>query len=182
MKQIFFATESQYKLGFANNLTKKHDWECLPCNVKMIEPQSWTLEEIATYKVKQAFEQIQRPIVTMDTGIFITALNGFPGVYTHDIVKMLDKNLFQKLMIGQTDRTANIIQVVSYYDGSVLKTFTSSSAGIIVLEEEMKDFWSYDAFFMPNNYNKLMGEMTEDEKGDMWGNDWNELCEFLNSL
>lgn len=181
MKQIFFATENKYKLSFANQLTNKHGWECLPCNINMIEPQSWTLEEISNYKVKQAFEQIQKPVVAMDTGIFITALNGFPGIYTHDIVKTLEQKFFQKLMLYETDKTATIKQVVSYYDGNILKTFSSEYDGMIVSKEEMKDFWSYDGFFMPDNYNKLMGEMTEDEKANMWGNAWNELCKFLNN-
>jgi inosine/xanthosine triphosphate pyrophosphatase family protein len=76
----------------------------------------------------------------MDTGIFTEVLNGFPGIYTHDIVKMLDKTHFQNLMTGQTNRVANILQVVAYYDGNILKTFSSGSRGKIVLENEMKDF------------------------------------------
>jgi len=182
LNPIRFATTNEYKIKFANNLLNKHGWETVPFEVKLIEPQSMTQEEISQFKVKQAYEKSQDAIITMDSGLFINALNGFPGIYTSDMFKALSREQFLKLLEGAEDRTAYIQQSLSYADENGIQTFTSKSTGIIVPIEEMKDGYAFDAFFKADATGKLMTDMSEDEKGLIWGKAWDDLAEFLNQL
>lgn len=180
MNQIKFATTNEYKIKFANNLLNKHDWETVPFEVELIEPQSMNQEEISQYKVKQAYEKAQDAIITMDSGLFINGLNGFPGIYTSDMFKALSQEQFLKLLEDTDDRTAYIQQTLSYADNNGIQTFTSKSTGIIVPLDEMKEGYAFDAFFKADATGKLMTDMSEDEKGLIWGKAWDDLAEFLN--
>ncbi|HJJ56389.1 MAG TPA: non-canonical purine NTP pyrophosphatase, partial [Methanocorpusculum sp.] len=50
-------------------------------NLDCIEPQANTVEEIASYKAKYAYEKLKTPVIVDDTGLFIDILSGFPGPY-----------------------------------------------------------------------------------------------------
>jgi XTP/dITP diphosphohydrolase len=179
MNKIRFATTNEYKLKYANNILNKYGWEVVPTKVELIEPQSMSQEEISIFKVKQAFKQLRIPVVTMDSGVFITSLNGFPGVYSNPILKMLSNKYVFKLLKNETDRSAYIEQTVSFYDGKMLKTFNSKSEGVVVTEKEAGDGFSIDGFFRTNNSKKIYGNMTEDEKAKAWGQCWVRLVHWL---
>ncbi len=181
MKQIHFATTNEYKIKFANNLLRTHDWECVPGKVNLIEPQSMTQEEISQYKVLQAYEQLKVPVITMDSGIFISALKGFPGIYTADFFKSLNNDQILQLMEKESDRSAYIQQTLSINNGEEIKSFTSKSEGVIVQSTEAGEGYAFDAFFKPNITGKIMAKMTEGEKSLIWGEAWNKLGDFLNS-
>ena len=57
-----------------------------------VEPQSESVEEIARSKAGQAFAALKRPLIVDDTGLFIKALNGFPGPYAAYVQKMSKGN------------------------------------------------------------------------------------------
>ena len=180
MNQINFATTNEYKIKFANSLLKKHNWECVPSKVTLIEPQSMTQAEISQYKVLQAYEQIHAPIITMDSGLFINCLKGMPGIYTADFFKALTNDQILRLLNGESDRTAYIQQTLSFADGIKIKSFSSKSEVTIVTPEVAVEGYAFDSFFKPNVTGKLMAQMTEDEKSLVWGEAWNELGNFLN--
>ena len=50
--------------------------------VKAIEIQDDNLENIAKASVIDAAEKCRLPIIVEDAGLFINALNGFPGPYS----------------------------------------------------------------------------------------------------
>ena len=45
-----------------------------------IEPQSDSITEIAKAKAEQAYAALKIPLIVDDTGLFIEALAGFPGI------------------------------------------------------------------------------------------------------
>lgn len=128
-----------------------------------------TQEEISVFKAKQAFEQAKQPIITIDSGLFINALNGFPGIYTGDMFKIFTQDQILKLMEGEANRSAYIQQTLSYTNENQIKSFTSKSTGVIVKANEMKAGYAFDAFFKADSINKLMAEMNEEEKGPFGG-------------
>lgn len=181
MRKIHFATTNEYKLKYANNILNKYGWEAVSVKVELIEPQSMSQEEVSAFKVKQAYKQFKRPIVTMDSGVFIVSLNGFPGVYSNPILKMLSNKYVFKLLENETDRSAYIQQTVSFYDGKLIKTFTSKATGKIVQEKEGGNGVSMDGFFRTNTSDKIYGDMTENEKAKAWGQCWVQLVHWLNA-
>lgn len=181
MKQINFATTNAYKIQFANNILNKLGWSVIPTEVTIIEPQSTSQEIVAEHKVREAYKQTNHPIVTMDSGLFITTLKGFPGTYTSDVFKMLTSKDILKLMEEKDDRSATLQQTVAYFDGNVVKLFTSKAEGVIATKDQAKDGKTYDGLFFETKSKKLKIDMSEDEMGEMWGNAWIQLAEFLQS-
>ncbi|MDC3298088.1 hypothetical protein OAU99_01790, partial [Candidatus Poseidoniaceae archaeon] len=57
-----------------------------------IEPQSDDLEIVALSKIEQAIPHLPGPddmLLVEDAGLFINALNGFPGVYSSYVLETL---------------------------------------------------------------------------------------------
>ena len=46
-----------------------------------MEPQG-TLEDVARFGAKYACQELNRSVIVEDAGLFIRALNGFPGTYS----------------------------------------------------------------------------------------------------
>ena len=49
----------------------------------MDEPRSDDIKEIATAKVKQAYDLVKRPCIALDTDFRIDELNGFPRAFVN---------------------------------------------------------------------------------------------------
>lgn len=182
MNQIYFITTNKYKIELANRLLGKHGWECVSTKVQLIEPQSQSQEEVSLFKARQAFEQTKSPVITMDSGIFINSLKGFPGIYTSEIFKVLPAIRIMRLLDDSDDRSAYIQQTISYADRNVVKSFIGRIDGSIVAPEEAKEGYDFDCFFRPDSSKKLLAELAEDERMAIWAGPWNQLGDFLNSL
>ena len=81
MEEIVFVTHNKGKAKSAekyfNNLKFcTYDFE-------LDEPRSDDIKEIATAKVKQAYEIVKRPCIALDTGFFIDELKGFPRAFVN---------------------------------------------------------------------------------------------------
>ncbi len=53
------------------------------------EIQAETLEEVAVYGMKEIMARIDGPAMLEDAGLFVTALGGFPGVYSAYVQKTM---------------------------------------------------------------------------------------------
>lgn len=80
-KEIVFVTHNVGKIKSAEKYFK--DLKFTTFNYELDEPRSDDITEIATLKVKQAYEIIRKPCIVMDTDFRIDALNGFPKAYVN---------------------------------------------------------------------------------------------------
>ena len=76
LDEIVFVTHNKGKIASAQNYLKKV--KLVPYDFELDEPRSDDLKEIATAKVKQAYEIVKKPCIAQDSGFYIDALNGFP--------------------------------------------------------------------------------------------------------
>lgn len=161
--------------------------EPLGINVKQVkldtpEIQANTTEEIAIFSAKYACEKLKCNCLKNDTGLYLDALNGFPGPYTHYVDETLGEDGLLKLMEGINNRKAKFIEVFAYAttDGKV-KTFTSITNGVIAKEKSGKFGWSWDYIFIPEGFNKTMANYSDEERYKMWNTDaYYELANYLN--
>lgn len=51
--------------------------------VETNEIQANTVEEVAMYSTKEASDKLKCDVLKNDTGLYVEALGGFPGPYTH---------------------------------------------------------------------------------------------------
>ena len=102
----------------------KHALEPLGFDVKQLvveglevsEPQCDDLEVVARSKLQQAQAHLPHPddaLMVEDAGLFVEALNGFPGVYSAYVLNTLGCDGILKLMEKNDNRTAEFQAVTA---------------------------------------------------------------------
>ena len=130
-----------------------------------------TLEYNAIKKAKEVSEFTGLPAVADDTGLFVDALDGAPGVssaryagenvtYQDNVDKLLNQ------MTGVEDRSARFRTVVAYVEpGKEPVTFEGVVEGSIATEESGKGGFGYDPLFVPVDADgRTFAEMAATEK------------------
>lgn len=128
----------------------------------LIEPQADTLEEISQAKARQAYEQLKRPLIVDDTGLFIEALKGFPGPYAAYVQKTIGNSGILSLLQGVENRNAYFYTVIAYADASGVKVFSGRVDGTIAASPRGTAGFGYDPIFAVGK--KTLAEMEIAEK------------------
>jgi len=168
-KVVFFATNNINKFNEARKVLSKYGIATGMLRAKSLEIQSDSLDEIARASVADAFERCHLPIIVEDAGLFIEALNGFPGPYAAYVYKTIGNKGLLKLLRDVENRKANFQSVIAYLSAKIEKPmcFDGEVAGEIVQEERRKDRESgfgFDPIFEPVNSNKTFAEMNTSGK------------------
>ncbi len=152
-------------------------------NIKMdtTEIQADTVEEVAMYSAKEASEKLKCSVLKNDTGLYVEALGGFPGAYTHYVDEKLGEDGLLKLLDGVENRNACFIEAFAYCEyGNEPIVFKSITKGTIALEKSGKYGWSWDFIFIPLGKDKPMGNYPDEERCLLWDTSaYYELAEYL---
>ena len=130
-----------------------------------------TIEGNAIKKAEEMAERSGMYVLADDTGLFVDALGGDPGVYSaryagetcsyrDNRMKLLDE------MTGITERNASFRTVVALADdiGKVLATVEGRVEGKIIFEEKGNKGFGYDSIFLCHETGKTFAEMSSDDK------------------
>ncbi len=109
-------------------------------------------------------KNFKKPIIVEDTGMYIAALNGFPGSYSKFVFQKIGNEGILKLMQDKTDRSATFISAIGYFDGKILLSFVGKVEGTIIEKKIGSDGFGYDPIFLPNGYKKTFAEDYELKK------------------
>jgi len=170
-KVIFFATNNLYKFKEAAKVLAEYDIAVGMLRIKTLEIQSESLEEIAKVSVIESFKKCKLPLIVEDAGLFIEALNGFPGPYAAYVYKTIGNKGLLKIMENFEVRNANFRSVVAHYSPELNSPicFCGEVAGEITRGERKKDVgygFGFDPIFKPKNCAKTFAEMTTTEKNE----------------
>jgi XTP/dITP diphosphohydrolase len=136
--------------------------------IKTFEIQSESLEEIAKASVIDAFKKSNLPVITEDAGLFIEALNGFPGPYAAYVYKVIGNKGILKLMENIKNRKAKFQSAIAYCSSKLDAPlcFKGEVAGIIKKAERRGNYgFGFDPIFEPlDGGGKTFAEMTVEEK------------------
>jgi len=167
-KVIFFATNNFHKFNEARRVLAQYKIAVGMLRVKALEIQSDSLTNIAQASVIDAFKRCHLPLILEDAGLFVNALNGFPGPYAAYAYKTIGNAGLLKLMENVEDRKATFKSAIAYYDGHGTPVcFEGEAAGKITLEERVsncKSGFGFDPIFQPAESAKTFAEMTLEEK------------------
>ncbi|MEI6103676.1 MAG: XTP/dITP diphosphatase [Methanothrix sp.] len=112
------------------------------------EIQADTLEEVALYGMLEVAARLQGPVMLEDAGLFVEALQGFPGVYSAYVQKTIGNAGILRLMEGQKNRSAYFKSVVAYAEpGMETLLFSGEVHGQIGFEARGKKGFGYDPIF-----------------------------------
>ena len=156
--RILFATGNTHKVAEANKAGKKHRiaFERISCPYPEVRSES--VKEIAEEGVKFVYTRVGKPVIVEDSGLFIQALDGFPGAYSSYVFGKLGNYGILRLMGGTGNRRAEFRSCVAYYDGETLKTFEGVVSGAIAEEARGDGGFGYDPIFMPEASAKTFAE------------------------
>ena len=178
---LIYATTNKYKLAGARQALAG-------TGVNLIAPdkilpdvpeiQSDDQAAVSVDKALKYYELLKRPLVVMDSGLFIDELGGFPGFYTKYALDTIGIDRIIRLL-GDNNR-AYTQRTITYFDGDKPQTFTLKLHGILLKEPRGDNGRNYDNYFLPDNHNKTLAEMTSEEKVELTANVWRELAAWLN--
>ena len=110
MKEIVFVTHNKGKAKSAEKYF--NDLKFSTYDFELNEPRSDDIQEIATAKVKQAYEIVKKPCIALDTGFFIDELNGFPKAFVNFSLDTIGIDGILKLMEGKENRKCKFESVI----------------------------------------------------------------------
>lgn len=189
MKEIYFATTNQGKVGTLNSGLSKYGIKALQAPLNLKEPSDEvprTIEAvqellkqhhdparlfgIAKSKVLAAYDQLRKPCVALDAGFYIHSLNGFPGAFVNVALKTEGFGIEGILReVKGKPRECKFINCLAYIDDSLSEPvfFESRVPGRLSEEPrgEKRDYhWSKLFFiFIPEGYQKTLAEMSPEE-------------------
>ncbi|WP_126661988.1 XTP/dITP diphosphatase [Haloterrigena salifodinae] len=127
------------------------------------EVQSDSLEAIAAHGAREAFEELgsDEPVLVDDAGLFVDALEGFPGPYSSYVEDTVGVERLWRLASEEENRRARFRTVLAYADEDGTETFKGTVAGTLVAPRGEGGF-GYDPIFEYNG--QTMAEMSTEEK------------------
>lgn len=159
--EIYFATSNPHKYSEAKELFDSKGITIKHFNFTHNEIRSDSLEEIAKEAVDFAYGKLKKPVFTEDTGLFIDALNGFPGTYSGWVQKKLGCKGILKLLKGETNRSAAFRTSIAFHGGKGIQTFEGECIGKIAVKEAGQSGFGYDPIFLPEGYPQTFAENIE---------------------
>ncbi|MFN4132943.1 MAG: XTP/dITP diphosphatase [Candidatus Hadarchaeales archaeon] len=163
---LAFVTSNKHKFLEVKEIAEKHGIKIVQRSLPVIEIQSGSLAEIARFSANHAFSILKSPCFVEDAGIFISALNGFPGPYSKFVFMTIGNAGVLKLLNKNNNRDAKFISAVGYCNGSrKTKVFLKSVAGKISQKPRGTFGFGFDPIFIPEEGDgRTFGEMSIEEK------------------
>ncbi len=166
-EKLIFVTGNKYKIAEAEVSFKKYglEFEAKPLDIDEI--QNHEPLKITESKVRTSYEMLKRPVIVHDSNWSIPALSGFPGGYMKDVTSWFEPEDFLNLMRGKKDRSIYLIEMVAYFDGDNLKTFSEKHELEFVEEPRGFDGSSLDRVTKHRHEDKTVSEIYDlQESGD----------------
>lgn len=149
---------------------------------KYPEVQADTLEETIVPGLEWLMERYHRPLFIDDSGLFVDALKGFPGVYSSYVFKTLGCEGILRLMEGLRDRRARFECCIGYLEPGGEPLIAKGVAhGSISLEMAGEGGFGYDPVFVPEEHTRTYAQMEVGEKNTM-SHRGRAMARFLDEL
>lgn len=162
--ELYFITSNKHKFVEVLPIAKKHGIDLRMLPGEKIEIQSNNLMDIAFYSAIENYKKLRKPLLVEDAGLFIEALNGFPGPYSSYVYKTLGVNGILKLMENESNRRAYFLSaVVLIYEPYIIRVEERVYGNITYNARGSRGF-GFDPIFVPEGAEKTFAEMSIDEK------------------
>ncbi|MHB1441031.1 MAG: XTP/dITP diphosphatase [Cuniculiplasma sp.] len=158
-----FITSNEHKFREISRYLEKTGIECKWIRTSYEEIQADTTEEISRDSAEKISGKRSGKFFLEDTGLYIESLRGFPGPYSSYVLRTISNRGILNLLNGM-DRSAHFLTVISYFDGSQVRTFTGKLEGHISMESRGSTGFGYDPIFIPEGNDRTLGEMDVEEK------------------
>jgi len=165
-KVAYFVTSNIHKFQEARRVLSEYKIATAKLKVGAVEIQDDNLENIAKASALDAVKNCGLPIFVGDSGLFVEALNGFPGPYSAYVYRTVGTKGILKLMKNIENRDAYFQSVIAFSSPEEQTTcFSGKVEGKISLQELGTSGFGYDPIFEPSKGDgRTFAEMTTAQK------------------
>lgn len=152
--KLYFATGNMGKLEEMKPAFENYGIELRQIEVDVAEIDDPEIEKVAERKVIDSFEELDKaPIIVEDTGFFVEALGGFPGVEAAYFDETAGAEKILDLMRGEKNRRAYFQTAIACYIEGEVNVFTGRMEGHLSEEKkgESHPHLPYNSFFIPDH-------------------------------
>ena len=128
------------------------------------EIQADRLEKVVRFAATVLDDQIEGDYLIDDSGLFLDAFGGFPGVYSSYVHKRLGNVGILKLLADAKTRAARFETAFLLRQGEAHNVFHGECQGAIAAGERGTGGFGFDPIFVPEGATKTFAEMTVTEK------------------
>lgn len=158
-------TGNKGKLHEARTALEPLGHEVIGSDLKPVEIQGDSLEEISRAKCAVLVGKLPVPFFVDDGGLFVSALRGFPGVFSAHALRTIGVPGILRLMEGVDDRRAHFACTVSYHDGHTLHSFSGRCDGRLATAPRSEGHgFGFDPIFVPEGHEQTFGELSAEVK------------------
>lgn len=192
IEKFVFATTNEGKLATLRQALGRAGLDKVEIDVKspnITEPQADSCKEVAISKARQAFKELEEPVLVDDSSFHINALNGFPGVYAKYANDTLGAEGYINLMQGKKDRSAYFEGVLVFIDDQGQEHVFNQKKYHGNVADKVHDItnktpWSeLHKIFVPVGSEKVIGNITEEDRERADGHVvWGGYTLFVNWL
>ena len=163
--KLTFVTGNKGKVHEAATALAPLGHDVVPADLHPVEIQAETLEEVARAKCEVLVGRLEPPFFVDDGGLFVEALNGFPGVFSAHALRKIGVPGILKLMEGVADRRAHFAAVVGLWDGERVRTFSGRCDGRLATAPRSDGHgFGFDPVFVPDGFDRTFGELPAEVK------------------
>ncbi|MDO8626924.1 MAG: non-canonical purine NTP pyrophosphatase, partial [Candidatus Diapherotrites archaeon] len=178
-------TTNNAKFEEVQHILGRHGISVVQEKLEVIEPDFDSLEEVAEHKAKQAFAQLQKPVIVDDTGWFFEAYKNFPGVRPKWVFQTLGYEGILKLLEGKSRKIYAKTVCCFTDDGKKFHSFSGElfgkAAEKVLSLEKFNKFYPYNNLFIPDGWDKPLVDISiaEQSKISHRRKAFDKLAEFL---
>ncbi len=163
---IKFVTSNEHKFLELQEIFRNSGINLEWIRKKYEEIQGEGTEEISLDSARKITHEINGRFFLEDTGLYIDALNGFPGPYSSYVAGTIGNTGILKLIQG-LDRSCRFLTVITYFDGHEFFQFDGTLRGSISKEIRGKGGFGYDPIFIPDGQSITLAEMDIETKSSI---------------
>ena len=176
-KKIYLLTKNKGKLLVAQKIFDEFGIEIGSIDKEFPEIQETSSIEIAKFSTETASKEFNVPVLREDHGLYIEALQYFPGPFTAFFDKNMDVNILLKLLENFDNRNAEMELAASL---TIPKRGTFESTYRVPLEiskQVQGEKRNWDKVLKLKGESKTFSESTEEDNVDIWSENYKKLAE-----
>ncbi|MCI4324110.1 MAG: non-canonical purine NTP pyrophosphatase [Thermoplasmata archaeon] len=161
--EVTVVTSNRGKFVEIQEMLQSRGWTVHWSRRTLPEPQADTLEEVVHAKL-DAVGPARGWVLVEDSGFFVGALNGFPGVYSAYALRTLGLRPLLRWVRGRR-RDAVFRTVAGIRHGNLRWTARGEVAGSVASSPRGRHGFGFDPIFIPQGGRRTYGQLTSAEKG-----------------
>ncbi len=153
-QRILFLTSNKHKISEAKTILKSWGINIVASSAKGDEIQSDSVVEVAKKAAENAYRKIKKPLFVEDSGLYIDALDGFPGAFSAYVYDKLNDEGILRLLGQKRQRGAKFVCAIAYCDARGTRIFSGTVRGRISTRKAGGKGFGFDPIFIADGQNK----------------------------